>query len=47
MAQKYGGVTIPTAIDTQTGLAVLLRHGLYPSEIAREKLKNRLQEKNG
>ena len=22
MAQKYGGVTIPTAIDTQTGLAV-------------------------
>ena len=45
MAQKYGGVTIPTAIDTQTGLAVLLRHGLYPSEIAREKLKNRLQEK--
>ena len=45
MAQKYGGVTIPTAIDTQTGLAVLLRHGLYPTEIAREKLKNRLQEK--
>jgi hypothetical protein len=45
MAQNYGGVTIPTAIDTQTGLAVLLRHGLYPNEVARDKLAKRLQEK--
>lgn len=45
MAQNYGGVTIPTAIDTQTGLAVLLRHGLYPNEVARDKLVKRLQEK--
>lgn len=45
MAQQYGGVSIPTAIDTQTGLAVLLRHGLYPNEIARNKLSKRLQEK--
>ena len=45
MAQQYGGVSIPTAIDTQTGLAVLLRHGLYPNEVARDKLAKRLQEK--
>lgn len=45
MAQNYGGVTIPTAIDTQTGLAILLRHGLYPNEVARDKLAKRLQEK--
>ena len=45
MAQNYGGVTIPTTIDTQTGLAVLLRHGLYPNEVARDKLAKRLQEK--
>lgn len=45
MAQNYGGVTIPTAIDTQTGLAVLLRHGLYPNEVSRDKLAKRLQEK--
>ena len=45
MAQNYGGVTIPTAIDTQTGLAVLLRHELYPNKVARDKLAKRLQEK--
>lgn len=45
MAQSYGGVQIPTAIDTQTGLALLLRYGLYPSQRAQEALSQKLQEK--
>lgn len=51
MMRTFAGHNLTTRIDTQTGLAILLRYGLYPSEKARQnlvnKLKNKMEENGG
>ncbi|HEM6341936.1 TPA: family 78 glycoside hydrolase catalytic domain [Streptococcus suis] len=51
MGQLFGGIDISTRVDTQTGLSLLLRFGIYPSESARlklvETLKERMSESDG
>lgn len=51
MGRLFGGIDISTRVDTQTGLSLLLRFGIYPSESARlklvETLKERMSESNG
>ncbi|WP_161979342.1 alpha-L-rhamnosidase [Streptococcus sp. S784/96/1] len=51
MANTFAGQIIPTRIDTQTGLSLLLRYGLYPNEMAQkdliDRLKNNLTEHDG
>ncbi|MGT2711878.1 alpha-L-rhamnosidase [Streptococcus oriscaviae] len=45
MGRLFGGIDISTRVDTQTGLSLLLRFGIYPSESARLKLVNKLKER--
>lgn len=45
MSEQFGGMHIPTAVDTQTGLALLLHYQLYPSDAARDTLVRRLHER--
>lgn len=51
MANTFAGQSIPTKIDTQTGISLLLRYKLYPNEIAQKdlivRLKNNLAEHDG
>ena len=45
MGRLFGGIDISTKVDTQTGLSLLLRFGIYPSESARLKLVETLKER--
>ncbi|MBR7927590.1 family 78 glycoside hydrolase catalytic domain [Aerococcaceae bacterium zg-ZUI334] len=42
MAKHFGGQEIPTCVDSQTGLSLLLQYKLYPNEAARDDLTQRL-----